>query len=162
MGASLETCRRRYQRLRDSLATLGPAVPGTLALRRRACGRGCFCRIYPTRLHGPYYSLSLKIRGKTASKRLTAAQAAVYAEFARNNRRLAKIVALMRLVGLRIAALLAAEAEAAVQARPRRARSVPGPNAPLYDDRVAFGLLRKSPKRPRRIGKRYHTAAPRL
>ena len=58
-------------------AAAGPALPGTLTVRSYACGKpNCRCHGDPPALHGPYAEWTRKIGGKTATRRLTAAELA--------------------------------------------------------------------------------------
>ncbi|MGH9028782.1 MAG: DUF6788 family protein, partial [Acidimicrobiales bacterium] len=69
-GVQLEaTARAEAKRLGDEIARIarsGPVLPGTLTRRQTRCGRdGCRCMADPPQLHGPYWSWTRKIEGKT-------------------------------------------------------------------------------------------------
>ena len=92
----LERYQQRYRALASELAGLGFISPGSLVLRETSCGKtGCKCQADPPRLHGPYYQWSRVIDGKTVSRRLTPAEADLYAEWIANRRELKRIVAEM-------------------------------------------------------------------
>ena len=60
---ALETRRDRILQL---IAGLGDMRPGSLSSRSRPCGKTtCQCRSPGGKPHGPYWSLTFKIKGKT-------------------------------------------------------------------------------------------------
>ena len=70
---------RRRQALLARIGELGFCLPGTLTERHTRCSSsGCRCRAYPPALHGPYYSWTQKISGKTVTRTLTPEQASRY------------------------------------------------------------------------------------
>jgi hypothetical protein len=86
------------------LASLAFALPGTLADRMTRCGHpGCRCRADPPRLHGPYRQWTRKKNGKTATKILTDDQAADYAPWFDNHRRIRDLLAELEALSLEIA-----------------------------------------------------------
>ena len=86
------------------LAGLAFALPGTLADRMTRCGHpGCRCRADPPRLHGPYRQWTRKKNGKTATKILTDDQAADYAPWFDNHRRIRDLLAELEALSLEIA-----------------------------------------------------------
>ena len=86
------------------LAGLAFALPGTLADRMTRCGHpGCRCRADPPRLHGPYRQWTRKKNGKTATKILTDDQAADYAPWFGNHRRIRDLLAEHEALSLEIA-----------------------------------------------------------
>src|SRR5450755_2278698 len=67
---------QRRQAILDQIAQLGFCLPGTLTERPTRCSSsGCRCRSDPPALHGPYYSWTRKINGKTITHTLSPAQA---------------------------------------------------------------------------------------
>jgi uncharacterized protein DUF6788 len=67
------------QRILAELTSLGPALPGTLLNRYGRCGTpGCRCHTDPPTLHGPWWSWTRKVNGKTVTVRLTDEQARDY------------------------------------------------------------------------------------
>jgi hypothetical protein len=86
------------------LAGLAFALPGTLADRMTRCGHpGCRCRADPPRLHGPYRQWTRKKNGKTATKILTDDQAADYAPWFDNHRRIRDLLTELEALSLEIA-----------------------------------------------------------
>ena len=86
------------------LAGLAFALPGTLADRMTRRGHpGCRCRADPPRLHGPYRQWTRKKNGKTATKILTDDQAADYAPWFDNHRRIRDLLAELEALSLEIA-----------------------------------------------------------
>ena len=69
----------RRAEITTELAAIGFCLPGTLTARRTRCSSpGCRCRSEPPLLHGPYYSWTRKIAGKTVTRTLSPAQAERY------------------------------------------------------------------------------------
>lgn len=93
---------RAYERLTRSLAEVGYIFPGTVTKRFIPCGKSsCRCAADPDQRHGPYYEWTRKVRGKTATVRLTAEQARLYQEWIENRRGLKKILARMQAISIR-------------------------------------------------------------
>jgi len=89
----------KYEQLKQQLVTLGLVRPGSLVRRYMPCGKpGCRCMATPPVLHGPYYQWTYRVRGKTITKRLNAAQAAQCEVWIRNYRKLRALS--RRIVGL--------------------------------------------------------------
>jgi hypothetical protein len=81
-------------RIAAEIASLGFALPGTLADRMTRCGYpNCRCRVDPPRLHGPYHQWTRKKDGKTATRILTDDQLADYQPWFDNHRRLRDLIA---------------------------------------------------------------------
>lgn len=96
-----------YGRLRRSLVGIGYIFPGSVVKRFMPCGNpSCRCAADPEQRHGPYYEWSRKVRGKTATARLTAGQARLYEGWIRNRRKLKKTLARMDAVSMQIAQIL--------------------------------------------------------
>ena len=77
MAASLEIPPRVSQ-LATELAHPQPMRRGSVSERAVKCGKpGCACADDPDARHGPYFSLTQAVEGKTRSRFLTAEQAAV-------------------------------------------------------------------------------------
>ena len=86
------------------LADTGFALPGTLADRMTRCGRpNCRCHADPPRRHGPYHQWTRKKNGKTATRILTDDQAADYAPWFDNHRRLRELITELEALSLAIA-----------------------------------------------------------
>ncbi len=110
MAEDLPQLRRRHQALAARLSQVGFAVSGSLVRRYTTCGKpGCRCQADPPRLHGPYYQLTRKIAGKTVTTRLTAGQAARYAEWIANQRELRRLIAEMEKISRQAAELIIGE-----------------------------------------------------
>ncbi|MGH9062564.1 MAG: DUF6788 family protein [Acidimicrobiales bacterium] len=98
-AARLAACQGRYRDLARSLAEIGFIASGSVTRRLTHCNRaGCRCGADPPRLHGPYYQWTAKVAGKTVTRRLSETEAALYAEWIANDRRLRRIVDDMRKV----------------------------------------------------------------
>src|ERR1700692_1279566 len=77
MAASLEVP-PRVRQLATELAQPQPMRRGSVSPRPIKCGKaGCACADDPQARHGPYYSLTQAVEGKTRSRFLTAEQADV-------------------------------------------------------------------------------------
>ena len=92
----------RFAALVCGLTTLGLVRPGSLVERYMPCGRPtCRCMGDPPVLHGPYYQWTHKIRGKTVTRRLSKAQAALCRQWIRNHRQLKAAVRKMEALSLK-------------------------------------------------------------
>ena len=61
----------RRDRILQLIAGLGDMRPGSLSSRSRPCGKpDCQCHAPGGKLHGPYWSLTFKLDGKTRSRSL--------------------------------------------------------------------------------------------
>lgn len=68
----------QLRQLAAELAEPKPMRRGSLSQRTVKCSKpGCPCAQHPKARHGPYYSLTRAVRGKTHSRFLTPEQAAV-------------------------------------------------------------------------------------
>jgi hypothetical protein len=107
MPEDLPQLRRRHQALAARLGQLGFALPGSITRRYTHCGKpGCRCQASPPRPHGPYYQLTRKLAGKTVTTRLTASQAARYAEWINNQRELRRVLGEMEDISRQAAELI--------------------------------------------------------
>ncbi len=107
MADDLQQLRRRHHALAARLGQIGFAVSGSLVRRYTSCGKpGCRCQASPAQPHGPYYQLTRKVAGKTVTTRLTAGQAARYAEWIANQRELRRLIAEMEQVSRQAAELI--------------------------------------------------------
>jgi hypothetical protein len=96
--------KRRRDEITAELATIGFCLPGTLTIRRTRCSSpGCRCRAQPPLLHGPYYSWTRKIAGKTVTRTLSAEQAKRYAPWFKDARRLRALATELEALSLHIA-----------------------------------------------------------
>jgi hypothetical protein len=86
------------------LASLGPALPGTLIQRHVRCGKpGCRCHADPPALHGPYWQWTRKVAGKTITRLVPDHQLDDYRHWLDNHRRLRALVAELEDLTLAIA-----------------------------------------------------------
>jgi hypothetical protein len=97
---ALAEMQRRYTRLTQRLAKLGPVLQGTITPRT-------IVRPDPQsprkeKSYGPYYQWTFKRGGKTVTVNLTAAQAKSYQRAIDNHRKLETIIEEMRLLSLQI------------------------------------------------------------
>lgn len=89
----LRQCRSEYARLKARLREVGFICEGSLVERWMQCGKpNCACASDPDSLHGPYFQLSWKEKGKTVSRRLPAEHAALYRQWIANRQRLQSII----------------------------------------------------------------------
>jgi hypothetical protein len=91
-------------RLLAQLADIGHPLPGSLTIRHTRCSSaGCRCRQDPPLLHGPYYSWTRKIDGKTHTRLLTAEQAERYTPWFEDARKLRALINQLEALSLRLA-----------------------------------------------------------
>ena len=96
--------RAARDRIAAQLAAAGYALPGTLTVRAYACGKpNCRCHADPPRLHGPYHQWTRKKNGRTATRILSDDQAADYAPWFDNHRRLRELITELEALSLAIA-----------------------------------------------------------
>jgi len=95
-GPDLERLHTDYQTAKAALADIGFTCEGSLIERYTTCNNpNCRCAD-PQQRHGPYWQLSWKHAGKTVSRILPAADAALYREWIANRRCLEAAVQEMR------------------------------------------------------------------
>ena len=91
-------------RIAAELASLGPALPGSLIERHVRCGRAnCRCHADPPVLHGPYWQWTRKTGGKTVTRLVADDQLDDYRQWLDNHRRLRALVAVLEALTLAIA-----------------------------------------------------------
>jgi len=96
--------RQAQTEIAAALATTGFALPGTLVERRIRCGKpGCRCATDPAQLHGPYFSWTRKVAGKTETRLLTAEQLDRYRDWFANARRIRELTGELEALSLSIA-----------------------------------------------------------
>jgi hypothetical protein len=91
---SMETLRRRYERLVRRLGKVGPILQGTIT--QRTINREGVRSPGESKTYGPYYQWTWKQDGKTVTVNLTASQAKAYQRAIENNQRLQKLIQEMR------------------------------------------------------------------
>ena len=102
---------RRYTQIAGQLPGVGLISSGSVTRRYTRCGTaGCRCHADPPQLHGPYFQWTTKVHGKTVTRRLSPAEAALYGEWIANDRRLRRLVEQMREVAAKAAELKLKEA----------------------------------------------------
>lgn len=88
----LSACRKEYEQVKACIKEVGFICKGSLVERWLPCGNpNCHCHKDRKNLHGPYYQLSWKEKGKTVSRYLSPEEARLYREWIDNRRRLATI-----------------------------------------------------------------------
>ena len=96
-AARLAGYERRYRELAAEVATLGYIQAGSITQRHTRCANlNCRCHADPPQMHGPYWQWTAKQNGKTVTRRLTPAQAALYQQWIDNNRHLHDLITQMR------------------------------------------------------------------
>lgn len=102
---------RRYAEIAAQLAGIGLISSGSVTSRYTRCGTaGCRCHADPPKLHGPYFQWTTKVKGKTVTRRLNPAEAALYQEWIANNRHLRQLLDQMRQVAAKAEELKLKEA----------------------------------------------------
>jgi hypothetical protein len=92
------------RQLLGQITELGYCLPGTLTERHTRCSSpGCRCRSDPPALHGPYYSWTRKIDGKTVTRTLTPEQARRYGPWFNDARRLRALGTELEALSLKLA-----------------------------------------------------------
>ena len=119
----LADAERRYRELTRAVADVGLVQGGSLVRRYTRCTNpNCRCRADPPRPHGPYWQWSTKVDGKTVSRRLSEREAALYAEWTENDRRLRQLISQIRRAAGEATQLILQQEEPEA-ATPRRHRS---------------------------------------
>lgn len=98
---------RRHRELTAQIAEVGIVAAGSVTRRYTHCtSPGCICNADPPTPHGPYWQWTAKVDGKTVTKRLTPAQAKLYREWIRNDRRIRALLDQIRKVDAKATQLL--------------------------------------------------------
>jgi hypothetical protein len=101
----------RYRELAEQLAQIGLISSGSVTRRYTHCtAAGCRCHGDPPQPHGPYYQWTTKVDGKTVTRRLNSAEAALYEEWIANDRKLRRLIIQMRQVAAKAGAIRLAAA----------------------------------------------------
>ena len=104
MARPIARDRAAQARIAAELGLVGFALPGTVLERRIRCGkRGCRCAADPPKLHGPYYQWTRKVKGRTLTRLLSAAQMARYARWFENAKRIRSLTSELEALSLDIA-----------------------------------------------------------
>lgn len=105
----------RARAIAAEMATLGPALPGTVLARSMRCrSPGCHCHADPPTLHGPYWFWTRKVAAKTVSRVLSPEQVEDYRAWSEADRRLRALVRELEQIAI-----------AAVEADPRSPHRAP-------------------------------------
>ena len=113
---------KQYREVKQRIQEVGFICPGSLVERRVTCGNPkCPCSRDPEKLHGPYYQLSWKEKGKSVSRFLSSEEAALYREWINNRHRLTSIINKMHDVSQQVRDLML-PAKAAGKKQPVRIR----------------------------------------
>jgi hypothetical protein len=96
----MDPLRKKLERLKQSLLTLGPVLQGTI-LPRVIRREDAECPGH-TKHYGPYYQWTRKLEGRTVIQNLTASQAKAYGRAIRENRKLETIIGQLRATSLKI------------------------------------------------------------
>ena len=95
---------REHQKLIAEITKLGFVLPGSLTPRYTRCSSpGCHCRAEQPVLHGPYWSWTRKIDGKTVTRRLSAEQIERYGPWFEDARKLRALINQLETLSLRAA-----------------------------------------------------------
>lgn len=69
MGEKLKGLEERREQMREELAEIGDMRQGSLLKQYRKCGKAqCRCSIEKSYSHGPSFSLTKKVKGKTVTR----------------------------------------------------------------------------------------------
>jgi len=126
MANPTPTQHRRATQITNEIATLGFALPGSVALRYTTCGTpGCRCHADPPQPHGPYPSWTRKVAGKTITRRLSAEQHAHYQPWFQAHRRLRELLTELETLSLEIIETELRPAAGPKRPNPRPRRKTP-------------------------------------
>jgi hypothetical protein len=68
MQAKITALEKKISRIKAKLMKLGDLRPGSVSKQMNVCGTpGCACKTDPAKRHGPYYSLSYRLKGRSSS-----------------------------------------------------------------------------------------------
>ena len=94
----------RLEHLQAELAKAGFALPGTINVQMRRCGKqNCACQTDPSRRHGPYVTWTRKANGKTITRALTPEQRQRYQPWIENDRKLRDLIRQIEALSLELA-----------------------------------------------------------
>ncbi|MHB8340867.1 MAG: DUF6788 family protein [Mycobacteriales bacterium] len=90
------------RQLQTALGEIEAALPGSLTIRQMRCGKAdCRCKADPPALHGPYFSWTRSVAGRTVTRYLTEAQYARYRPYFEAAARLRTLLADFEAASLR-------------------------------------------------------------
>jgi hypothetical protein len=100
----MQTKKSDYEKLRDRIAKLDLAIPGTIRETYLLCGKsGCVCADNDAARHGPYYLWNRKVDGKLTSKSIPKDKLKLFEGWINNRRRLEEIVQEILEIGSKLA-----------------------------------------------------------
>lgn len=89
----LARLRARFEQQARQLGRLGFLLKGSVLQTYRRCSSpGCACQTDPSKLHGPYWQWTHKLKGKTVTRALSETQVSRYREWMENAKRFEEIV----------------------------------------------------------------------
>ena len=98
------TTKARQRQIVTEIAKLGFCLPGSLVQRTSRCGTPtCICHSDPNRLHGPYWSWTRKVNGRTVTRNLGATQLERYRPWFDNASRLRTLIAELEALSAEVA-----------------------------------------------------------
>ena len=97
LEARLHACQEEYARIKARIRDVGFICEGSLLERWMTCRKSnCRCSADPPQLHGPYYQLTWKERGRTICRNLPPEHALLYQQWISNRRELDQLLKQMR------------------------------------------------------------------
>jgi hypothetical protein len=94
----------RRRQVATEMSRLGFCLPGSLVQRTSRCGTPtCACHSDTSRLHGPYWSWTRKVNGKTVTRNLDARQLERYRPWFDNASRLRALMAELEAISAEVA-----------------------------------------------------------
>jgi hypothetical protein len=125
----LGTAQEEYGRIKARIRDVGFICEGSLVERWMTCRKpNCRCSGDPAQLHGPYYQLTWKERGKSVCRNLPPEHARLYQEWIANRRELDSLLKQMKAVSKKAGRYLLDDAS--TPARPTTSPSHQPPPGP--------------------------------
>jgi len=113
----MQTKESDYEKLKDRIAKLDLAIPGTIRETYLLCGKsGCVCADNDAARHGPYYLWNRKVAGKLTSKSIPKDKLKLFEGWIDNRRRLEEIVQEILEIGSKLA-LIRSQQDAPVKSK---------------------------------------------
>lgn len=123
LEARLLACQEEYGRIKARIRDVGFICEGSLLERWMTCRKpNCRCSADPPQLHGPYYQLTWKEKGKTVCRNLPPQHAQLYQQWISNRRELDELLQQMRDVSQKAGRYLLDAAIAPVPTPPNQPR----------------------------------------
>ena len=125
LSKRLSAAQEEYDRLKGRIRDVGFTCEGSLVERWMRCRKpNCRCAADPPQLHGPYYQLTWKERGRSVCRNLPPEHARLYQEWISNRRELDALLKQMKAVSQKAGRYLL-DAAAPSPPRPPSRRSNP-------------------------------------